>query len=124
VRALNDIIDDISLGILCLDEAVTELADDDRLDDIAALIEWRVALPRDEAFASLTDSNELPTALVCKTAGLSANGYSAVLRMRRRLRRDLESVPAPLLGAYPEIPRPRVDELRRQLPALLVPGSQ
>ena len=119
VRTLAEIMDDISLGLLRLDEAVTELADDDRLDDIANLVEWRVALPRSEAFASLTDAAELPTALVCRTAGLSANGYSAVLRMRRRMRCGVDPVPAPLLGAYADMPRPSLEELRTQLPARL-----
>jgi len=118
VRTLAEIADDVSLGIVRLDEAVTELADANRLDDLAELLERRVALPRRAALASLEATAELPAALVCRTAGLSANGYSAVLRMRWRVRREKEAVPTALLSAYAGIPRPTLEELQRQLSAV------
>lgn len=117
MRTLDEIADDISLGIMRLDEAVTELADANRLDELAELLERRIALPRNEALASLSDRAELPAALVCRAAGLSLNGYSAVLRMRRRASRDGGAVPGALLSAYPGIPRPTLEELQRQLRA-------
>jgi hypothetical protein len=120
VRTLAEITDDIALGIMRLDEAVTELADANRLDGLAELMERRIALPRGKALTTLQARAELPAALMCRTAGLSLNGYSAVLRMRRRVRRDGETVPAALLSAYPEIPRPTLEELQRQLPVIAI----
>ena len=123
MRTLAEIADDVSLGIVRLDEAVTELADANRLDDLAELLERRIALPRRVARATLEAPAELPAALVCRAAGLSANGYSAVLRMRWRVRREKEAVPTALLSAYAGIPRPTLEELLHQLSAVHNPAS-
>jgi hypothetical protein len=124
VRTLAEIADDIALGITPLDEAVTELADANRLDDLAELLERRIALPREEGMASLSDRAELPAALLCRAAGLGLNGYSAVLRMRRRVRRDASVVPGALLSAYSGIPRPTLEELQRHLAAKAAESRQ
>lgn len=115
VRTLAEIADDISLGITRLDEAVTELADASRLEDLAELLERRIAFARSDALTCLTAREELPAALICRAAGMNLNGYSAVLRMRRRICPEAEVVPAALLSAYAGIPRPTLEELQRRV---------
>jgi hypothetical protein len=114
-RSLDQIRDDLALGAVRLDEAVIELADANRVEDVAALLVARVSLAPEDAALSLEGAPERPAALLCRAAGLGINGYSAVLRMRCRNRQTAFSASGALLSAYLALPRPSPTELAAQL---------
>ncbi len=124
MRTVDEIADDISLGIIRLDEAVAELADANRVDDLAELVERRISLPRGDAVACFCARTELPVALMCRALGMTLNGYSAILRMRRRAHLSTEAVPAALLSAYSGVPRPTLEELQGRLMTASESGDQ
>lgn len=98
-RSLSTLKDQLRLGLILIDEAITELADQDRADDIAALITARLRFEPSDVSDILLAGPEAPTALLCKAAGVKLNGFSAILRMRHR--RGLETgEPAAQLRAY------------------------
>ena len=80
-RSLPQMQSDIALGVLALDDAATELADAGRLQDLASLLAGRAAFSLDSALHILEDCAETPIAVLCRSAGFSLNGYSAVLRL-------------------------------------------
>lgn len=96
---------------LPLDEAVCRLADANDTAGLGAFIASRAGLDPDRVIHLLTRAGEGPIALVARTAGLTCNGYSAVLRLRRRLSRNGTPSPATLLTAYSKLPRPTKMEL-------------
>jgi hypothetical protein len=99
-RRLTQLQDDVALGLVALDDAVTKLADAGREDELAALLAGRATLPEAEVHSMLVRAPEQAVAIVCRRAGLSVNGYSAVLRLRHRRRRGGPASPATLLSAY------------------------
>lgn len=107
-----------ALGADERDERVIHLADADLAEDLAAMAGQTVGLTDREALALLLARAELPAALLCRALGMTADGYSAVLRMRHRRRRDGRTLPSALLSAYGGIVRPTTEELRRQVAAL------
>lgn len=105
----------VSLAVTDVEDSVVELADADRDETIAALIAQRTSLPESDAAVLLWAEAEFPAALLCRALGLSPNGYSAILRMRHRRRRDGRTLPGALLSAYAGIARPSPAELRKQV---------
>ncbi len=105
----TDLIDglqcDLKEGAITLDEVVIRFADEGRTQDIAALVAGRLALDPETVARALMARWQEAAAMLCRTAGLGANGYSAVLRLRRRAGRTLDAAPAPLLAAYLQRPR-------------------
>ena len=71
-------------GLLALDEALIELADANCVVTIAAVIAERLRLQPDIVARSLDAESDEPISVICRAAGFSLNGFSAVLRMRRR----------------------------------------
>jgi hypothetical protein len=61
-------------------------------------------LRADTIVRALCGSAEAPAALLCRAAGMKVNGYSAIMRMRRRRRRGSQGSPAELLERYQQIP--------------------
>jgi hypothetical protein len=110
-RPLPELENDIALGIMTLDEAVVALADAERAEDLAALLARRLGIVHEGARRILASAAEQPAALLCRAAGLSLNGYSAVLRLRRRGRRGPAPNPTVLLSAYHSLKRLGADEL-------------
>ena len=71
-------------GMLAVEEALVELADADCLEAIAALIAERVRLEATLIVCALDASDDQAISVMCRAAGFKINGYSAILRMRRR----------------------------------------
>jgi hypothetical protein len=111
-------------GAVTLDEAVIRLADADRTADIAALIGGRLAVDADLVARALTTRWLEAAAMLCRTAGLGTNGYSAVLRMRRRAGRTLDASPSALLAAYLQRRRASREELAEVLHVYARPADE
>lgn len=103
-RPLQALVGLIDRGDLAFGEAVTELADADRLVDIAALFARRLRLRSDLVVSNLFGADVTPTMLICRAAGIDANAFSAVLRLRNRRRRDA-APPGAVLKDYLAVPR-------------------
>ena len=116
-RPLADIENDLALAALRLDDAVVELADGGRVTDIAVLLAARIAMSVEEALRVLEAVPERPAALLCRAAGVSLNGYSALLRMRRRNDVNPLTEPTALMNAYLVLTRPSASELPGELEA-------
>jgi len=71
-------------GLLALDEALAELADANCIVTIAAVIAERIRVQPDVVARSLDAESDEEISVICRAAGFSMNGFSAVLRMRRR----------------------------------------
>jgi hypothetical protein len=71
-------------GLLALDEALVELADANCVVTIAAVIAERVRLQSDIVSSALDAESDEPISVICRAAGFNMNGFSALLRMRRR----------------------------------------
>jgi hypothetical protein len=71
-------------GLLALDEALAELADANCIVTIAAVIAERLRLQADAVARALDAESDEPISVMCRAAGFSLNGFSALLRMRRR----------------------------------------
>lgn len=92
--------DELKRGFIGIDEAVIELADQNRERDIAVLLAARALLDMDAVVGALGADVDAPTVLVCRSAGVKLNGYSAILRMRHRHGRGEGQSPSTLLRAY------------------------
>ena len=71
-------------GLLALDEALVELADANCVVTIAAVVAERVRAEPDVVARFLDSESDEPISVLCRAAGFSLNGFSAILRMRRR----------------------------------------
>lgn len=71
-------------GLLALDEALIELADANCVVTIAAVVAERIRAQPDAVARFLDAESDEQISVVCRAAGFSLNGFSAVLRMRRR----------------------------------------
>ncbi len=91
---------DLESGLLVFEEVIVQLADRDRDWDLGALLARRAGLDAGAVVAALRVSSEEPTVRLCRAAGVSLNGYSAILRMRRRRGVEDGASPTALLRAY------------------------
>lgn len=103
-RPLDVLMDLMDRRVLKLDEAVIELADVDATPDVAKLIADQVELRSDTVMRALCAPADEAVALLCRAASLKMNGYSAIVRMRRRRRRGPDGPPAQVLDQYQHIP--------------------
>jgi hypothetical protein len=71
-------------GLLALDEALVELADANCVVTIAAVVAERIRSQPDVVARALDAESDETISVICRAAGFSLNGFSAVLRMRRR----------------------------------------
>ena len=71
-------------GLLALDEALVELADANCVVTIAAVVAERIRTQPDVVARFLDAESDEQISVICRAAGFSLNGFSAVLRMRRR----------------------------------------
>jgi hypothetical protein len=109
---LDDVINLIAVGNLPLCDAVIELADADRVVDLAMLMCGSIGC--DGFISDLVAPNEEPLMRMCRAALLDLNAFSAVLRLRRRhhhpfsaddvgrLLRAYQALPAAAEPAKPE----------------------
>jgi uncharacterized protein (DUF2336 family) len=74
----------IAAGTLTLCEAVIELADADRVGDLALLICGHSDLESHDFVRNLFAPDVMPLMKQCRGAGLALEAFSAVLRLRRR----------------------------------------
>jgi hypothetical protein len=103
-RALDELLDLVARGLVSLDEAAAERADADAAALVAQLLARRSGLAPDAALRALFAPSEELVTLLCRAAGLNLDGYSAVLRMRRRRRRGAGAHPAEALAAFLRLP--------------------
>jgi uncharacterized protein (DUF2336 family) len=103
-RSLDVLMDLMERRLIKLDEAVIELADVDATPDVAKLLADQVELRSDTVMRALCAPADDAVALLCRAASLKMNGYSAIVRMRRRRRRGAEGTPAQVLDQYQHIP--------------------
>ena len=78
-------------GLLALNEALAELADANCVVTIAAAIAERTRLQPDMVARALDAESDEPISVMCRAAGFNLNGFSALLRMRRRRHRGSRS---------------------------------
>jgi uncharacterized protein (DUF2336 family) len=114
-RTLDILVDLLDRNLIKLDEAVIELADVDATPDVAKLIADQVDLRFDTVMRALCAPADDPVALLCRAGGLRMNGYSAVVRMRRRRRRGPDASPAKVLEQYQQIPLDTAQRVMRFL---------
>jgi hypothetical protein len=108
---------DVASGAVQLDDAATQLADHDCEREIAGLIGERTGIEQAVVERVLRDDAQEPLGILCRAAGLSVNGYSAILRMRRRRGHGLDGSMSVLLRSY--VSRPKLS--RKQLAEALQP---
>jgi hypothetical protein len=112
---LPKLFDDLASGAVQLDEAVTQLADRDRERDIALVLGARLALEHSIVERSLARGAQDAATMLCRAAGLGVNGYSAILRMRRRRGHALNGSFSSLVAGYAKRPRLTPGELAEAL---------
>jgi hypothetical protein len=108
----------VESGLVLLEDAILELADADAAAGLADLLARRLGLPPGFVVRALLASAEQPIMIVARAAGLSADAFSAVLRMRRR-RRRLRRDPAGALAAFAGLPPAQAKRMVADLAARL-----
>jgi hypothetical protein len=98
------VLEEVTQGFVLLDDAVTAFADADAIAALAFLVGRRTGLPPAAVERALGAKSSGPATLVCRAAGLGANGFSAVLRMRRRRLREAGLNPAHVLADFLQTP--------------------
>lgn len=90
-------------GLLAPDEVITELADADCATALATVVAERTRLAPALVLRALDDESDETISIMCRAAGLRINGYSALLRMRRRRNRGLDSAPTHALTFFSDL---------------------
>src|SRR5580704_2369872 len=99
-RPLDELTDGIEAGSLRLSDAVIELADADRLTDLAVLVGNRAGVDHHEFVLNLFAADERALMQTCRAAWLDLESFSAILRLRRRRRPFIAADIGRLLRAY------------------------
>jgi hypothetical protein len=98
------VVEQVANGYLLLDETVIAFADADHAAGLVLLLARRTGVSTAAVERALArKSPQLATAL-CRAAGFGANGFSAVLRMRRRRLSEEEMSPVAALSAFLAMP--------------------
>lgn len=103
-------IEQVMHGYVLLDDAIVELADGGIVSAIALLISERIGLEPEIVARTLAARSDEPLMLVCRAAGLNINGFSAMLRLRRRNRSELGLTPSQALVDFLEMPLDRAQQ--------------
>lgn len=90
----------IAQGVLPFDEAVRTLADSGAVLGVAKLLADRLGLTVVTIHSALANESDEPAIVACRAAGMTLEGYSAVLAMRRRNRLGFDQDPTRSLKAY------------------------
>jgi hypothetical protein len=104
-------------GLIALDEALAELADADCAAAIATIVAERVELGAAVVTRALEADEDQAISVLCRAAGFRINGYSAVLRMRRRHGCGAGLAPADALTFFSSLSRASAERIVRQLAA-------
>ena len=105
-RPLDELNEQIAAGTLRFGDAVIELADADRVSDLAVLIGGRAGAASHTFVRDLFASEDMRLMKTCRAAWLELESFSAVLRMRRRRRPFGTADVGRLLRAYQAMPAP------------------
>ena len=100
-QGLQAVLDGVTDGLVLLDDAAIKLADADAVEAVAELLSPRIDLPPDRVVRAIEAPSEAALTVICRAAGLNVNGFSAILRMRRR-RLPSDVSPAEVLAAFIE----------------------
>jgi len=98
------VVEQVTDGYLLLEDTVIAFADADHIAGIVLLIARRTGLTATTVTRALDAKSSGPTTLLCRAAGLGANAFSAVLRMRRRRLREEGLNPAHVLADFLQTP--------------------
>jgi hypothetical protein len=98
------VVEQVTDGYLLLDDTVIAFADADHIAGLVLLIARRTGLSAATVARALEAKSSGPATLLCRAAGLGANGFSAVLRMRRRRLREEGLNPAHVLADFLQTP--------------------
>jgi hypothetical protein len=101
---LAAVVEQVADGYLLLDDTAIAFADADHIAGIVLLIARRTGLSAATVGRALATQSCGPATLLCRAAGLGANGFSAVLRMRRRRLREEGLNPAHVLADFLQTP--------------------
>jgi hypothetical protein len=101
-------------GLLALDEALAELADANCVITIAAVVAERIRVRPDVVAGALDGESDEPISVICRAAGFSMNGFSAVLRMRRR-RNHGSRTAGEALAYFSSLNRASADRILQQM---------
>ena len=101
-------------GLLALDEVLAELADANCVVTIAAVIAERIHVQPDMVARTLEAESDEPISVMCRAAGFSLNGFSALLRMRRRRNHGSRSA-AEALAFFSGLNRASADRILQQM---------
>lgn len=101
-------------GLLALDEALAELADANCVVTIAAVIAERIRLQPDMVARALDAESDEPISVMCRASGFSLNGFSALLRMRRRRNHGTRSA-TQALAFFSGLNRASADRILQQM---------
>jgi Uncharacterised protein conserved in bacteria (DUF2336) len=98
------VVEQVTDGYLLLEDTVIAFADADHVAGLVLLIARRIGLAATTVEHALAAKSSGPATLLCRAAGLGANGFSAVLRMRHRRLREESVNPAHLLADFLQTP--------------------
>jgi len=98
-QGLQAVLDGVTDGLVLLDDAAIKLADADAVEAVTELLSRRIDLPADRVLRAIEAPSEAALTVICRAAGLNVNGFSAILRMRRR-RLPGDDSPAEVLAAF------------------------
>jgi hypothetical protein len=111
-------------GLLALDEALVELADANCVVTIAAVVAERIRAQPEVVARFLDAESEEQISVICRAAGLSLNGFSALLRMRRRRNHGSRSA-TEALAYFSGLNRASADRILQQMvPCPARPGRR
>lgn len=113
------ILDARTSGLMAPDEVLAELADADCGPAIASLVAERVKLAAGMVQRALDASDDQAISVMCRAAGFHMNGFSAVLRLRRRHGRGAGHAPQDALKFFSDLSRASAESIVRQLAALV-----
>jgi hypothetical protein len=98
------VVEQVANGYLLLDDTAIAFADADHTAGLVLLLARRTGLSSAAVERALEAKSSGPATLVCRAAGLGVNGFSAVLRMRRRRGREEDVNPAHALADFLQTP--------------------
>jgi hypothetical protein len=105
-------------GLIAADELLAELADADCASALATLVAARVDLTAALVLRALEAHDDQAISVMCRAAGFRINGYSAVLRMRRRHGRGAGSAPTDAFSFFSSLSRASAERIVAQLGAV------
>ena len=98
------VVEQVTDGYLLLEDTVIAFADADHIAGLVLLVAQRTGLPPAAVEHALAAKSVGPATVLCRATGLGANGFSAVLRMRRRRLREEGLNPAHVLADFLQTP--------------------